>query len=89
MSVLDDLKEMIAKQFDSEQDVEKVKSLGLAKQKIDEAIKENEELIENHKKLKDEYVKAVKSEIVSKDKIEQRTTKKTAMDIAKEKGFIK
>lgn len=90
MSKLDELQKIISEQFANATDADLVRNLGSIKSLIDEAKADEKTLLDEHSKLKDEYIKEVKKNVVAdKPQKENKATKKSAMDIAIEKGFIK
>ena len=86
MGKLDELQKMIAEDFQKASDAEVVKRLAAMKQLTEEAEKENSELLKAHQQLKDEYVKSVKSQVVS-DKPSQAPKKRDMKQIVQELGL--
>ena len=65
MGKLDDIKKLVSDLFDQVQDPEVVKPLASVRNLIDEAQAEESELLVKHNQLKSDYVKAIKTQVVS------------------------
>lgn len=90
MSKLEELKNMIAEDFNAATDPDRVKRLVTVQRLIEDTEKETNELLTKHNQLKEEYVKAIKSQVVTNKSPEPKDTKpKTTMDIAIDLGLDK
>lgn len=65
MGKLDDIKKLVSELFDKVQDPEVVKPLASVRNLIDEAQAEESEFLVKHNQLKSDYVKAIKTQVVS------------------------
>jgi hypothetical protein len=65
MGKLDDIKKLVSELFDRVQDPEVVKPLASVRNLIDEAQAEESEFLVKHNQLKSDYVKAIKTQVVS------------------------
>jgi len=88
MGKLAELEKIIAEDFERATEPEQVKRLALQKQLLDEAKKEEADLLTSHQKLKDDYVKSVKSEVVS-TKSSDQPKKRSMKEIVKSAGLDK
>lgn len=88
MKKLDELREMIKQDFDKATEPEQVKKLSTLNALVEDVGKENAELLSTLQTLKEEYVKSVKSQVVSKTPNQPTTTKERSMkQIVEELGL--
>lgn len=81
MSILKQLKETIMKDFNIKDDVELAKSVAKTTMMIEEAEKEQEELLMKHSKLKEDYVAEVKRNMVKVENVTPNDKPKTDVDV--------
>ena len=81
MSILKQLKETIMKDFDIKDNVEIAKSVAKTTMMIEEAEREQAELLEKHSKLKEDYVAEVKRNMVKVEHITPNDKPKTDVDV--------
>ncbi len=88
MTKLDTLRDMIKADFEKSTDADQVKKLAIQTQLLDEVEAETSELLTTHQKLKEEYVKSVKSQIVGTAPTGE-TKERSMKEIVKALGFDK
>lgn len=88
MTKLEQLKQMIADDFEKSKDADQVKKLALQKQLLDDVEAETSELLTTHQKLKEEYVKSVKSSVVGNTPSGEQKPR-SMKEIVKSLGFEK
>ena len=90
MGKLEDLKKMIADDFEKCQDVERSKFLGQLVKTVEDVETEQKGLLQNYQELKDEYLKVVKTSInTTKAPNDHSGKNKSVADIARDLGLDK